>query len=110
AFFIAIKHKFFEETADITRNMQKRGGGILDIALIDKTDSLSGYYQLHATFETKDSMGANFINSCLEQFSKTLKHEALLHPAFTEEEKHLQVVMSILSNYVPNCVVRAEVS
>ena len=55
-------------------------------------------------------MGANFINSCLEQFSKTLKQEASHYDAFTEEEKQLQVIMSILSNYVPNCVVRAEVS
>jgi hydroxymethylglutaryl-CoA reductase len=37
--------------------MQKRGGGILDITLEDKTDLLPNYYQLHATFETKDSMG-----------------------------------------------------
>lgn len=109
-FFIAIKPKFFADTEDITKNMQKRGGGIIDIILKDKTESIPGYYQLHATFETKDSMGANFINSCLEQFSKTLKHEALLNATFTDEEKHLQVVMSILSNYVPNCVVRAEVS
>ncbi len=57
--------------------MQKRGGGILDITLNDKTNLLENYYQLHATFETKDSMGANFINSCLEQFAKTLKNEAL---------------------------------
>jgi hydroxymethylglutaryl-CoA reductase len=38
--------------------MQKRGGGILDIILKDKTDLLPNYFQLHATFETKDSMGA----------------------------------------------------
>lgn len=109
-FFVAVKPKFFEETESITKNMQKRGGGILDVALVDKTDAKPGYFQLHATFETKDSMGANFINSCLEQFSKTLKQEALLHSEFNEEEKHLQVIMSILSNYVPNCLVRAEVS
>jgi hydroxymethylglutaryl-CoA reductase len=29
---------------------------------------------------------------------------------FTETEKEIEVVMSILSNYVPNCIVRAEVS
>ena len=57
--------------------MQKRGGGILDINLKDKTDLLPNYFQLHATFETKDSMGANFINSCLEQFAKTLKEDVL---------------------------------
>ncbi|MCL9806522.1 hydroxymethylglutaryl-CoA reductase, degradative [Flavobacterium amniphilum] len=109
-FFSQIKPKFFSETEGITKNMQKRGGGILDIILKDKTADLDNYYQLHATFETKDSMGANFINSCLEQFAKTLKDEAQTFDAFTEDEKNITVVMSILSNYVPNCVVRAEVS
>lgn len=109
-FFSTTKDKFFEETETITKNMQKRGGGILDIVLKDKTDLLPNYFQLHATFETKDSMGANFINSCLEQFAKTLKKEALAFELFSEEEKNIQVVMSILSNYVPNCIVRAEVS
>jgi len=109
-FFKTIKPKFFTETQSITKNMQKRGGGILDIELRDKTAELENYYQLHATFETKDSMGANFINSCLEQFAKTLKEEALQFELFSEEEKNIQVVMSILSNYVPNCIVRVEVS
>ena len=110
AFFNHIKPKFFSETESITKNMQKRGGGILDIILKDKTADLADYFQLHATFETKDSMGANFINSCLEQFAKTLKEEALQFKSFTETEKEITVVMSILSNYVPNCLVRAEVS
>jgi hydroxymethylglutaryl-CoA reductase len=109
-FFAQLKSKLFEGTESITKNMQKRGGGILDIILKDKTNLLPNYYQLHATFETKDSMGANFINSCLEQFAKTLKEEALDYELFSEEEKNIQVVMSILSNYVPNCIVRAEVS
>jgi hydroxymethylglutaryl-CoA reductase len=109
-FFLQFKSKFFEATESITKNMQKRGGGILDIILKDKTDLLPNYYQLHATFETKDSMGANFINSCLEQFAKTLKEEALNYDLFSEQEKKIQVIMSILSNYVPNCIVRAEVS
>jgi hydroxymethylglutaryl-CoA reductase len=55
-------------------------------------------------------MGANFINSCLEQFAKTLKSEAEIYPDFSADESQIEVVMSILSNYVPNCVVRAEVS
>lgn len=110
SFFTQIKPKFFSETDSITKNMQKRGGGILDIELRDKTSELDHYFQLHATFNTKDSMGANFINSCLEQFAATLKKEALAYADFSDEEKQLQVVMSILSNYVPNCIVRAEVS
>lgn len=109
-FFDLVKPKFFAETEHITRNMQKRGGGILDIELRDKTNDVDNYYQLHATFETKDSMGANFINTCLEQFAKTLKIEAEMYSDFSEDEKQIQVVMSILSNYVTNCIVRAEVS
>ncbi|MFT4612138.1 MAG: hydroxymethylglutaryl-CoA reductase [Glaciecola sp.] len=100
-----IKHKLFDEAKHLTKNMEKRGGGILDIELRDKTDVLENYYQLHATFETMDAMGANFINSCLEQFAKTLKQEA-----DKSLERHLNIVMSILSNYVPNCLVRTEVS
>jgi hydroxymethylglutaryl-CoA reductase len=110
SFFAQTKPQFFTNTESITKNMQKRGGGILDIVLKDKTDLLPNYFQLHATFDTKDSMGANFINSCLEQFAKTLKEEAQAYDLFSEEEKDIEVVMSILSNYVPNCIVRAEVS
>ncbi|MGX7667487.1 hydroxymethylglutaryl-CoA reductase, degradative [Flavobacterium pedocola] len=109
-FCTAIMPKFYNATESITKNMQKRGGGIQSIELRDKTEALEHYFQLHVTFETKDSMGANFINSCLEQFAKTLKEEALNYAHFSEEEKNIQVVMSILSNYVPNCIVRAEVS
>lgn len=110
SFFETIKTKLIEDTALLTKNMERRGGGITDIVLKDKTAYLEGYFQLHATFETVDSMGANFINSCLEQFAKTLKEQALTYSFFTEEEKQIQVVMSILSNYVPGCTVRAEVS
>ena len=110
AFFAQAKTHFFANTENLTKNMQKRGGGILDIELRDKTNLIPNYFQLHATFETKDSMGANFINSCLEQFAQTLKNEAQVFDLFSEEEKDIEVVMSILSNYVPNCLVRAEVS
>ncbi len=109
SFYEKIKTKFYTHTENITKNMQKRGGGILNIELFDKTHLLPNYYQLHATFETKDSMGANFINSCLEQFAKTLQEEAQQYDSFDSKEKEIEVVMSILSNYVPNCLVRAEV-
>ncbi|KIC03969.1 hydroxymethylglutaryl-CoA reductase, degradative [Flavobacterium sp. AJR] len=109
-FFAQTKSKFFSDTESITKNMQQRGGGILDIVLKDKTNLLPNYFQLHATFETKDSMGANFINSCLEQFAKTLKEASQEYELFTEANEEVKVIMSILSNYVPNCVVRAEVS
>lgn len=105
SFFDEIKSKLITDAKPITKNMEKRGGGILDIQLIDKTTDLDNYYQLHATFETLDAMGANFINSCLEQFAKTFKAEAE-----TQLAEPIEIVMSILSNYVPECLVRAEVS
>lgn len=109
-FFNHVKPKLTTDTEAITKNMKKRGGGILDIELRDKTSDIDSYYQLHASFETLDAMGANFINSCLEQFAKTFKNEALSFDLFSEGEKRINIVMSILSNYVPDCLVRAEVS
>ena len=97
-YFNSKKELFKIATASITKNMEKRGGGILDIQLIDKTEKLPNYYQIHVTFETVDSMGANFINSCLEAIAKEFSSDAV------------EIVMSILSNYVPECLVRAEVS
>ena len=109
-FFSEIYSIFLTATESLTKNMQQRGGGILGIELRNKTNLIENYFQLHVTFETKDSMGANFINSCLEQLAKTLKEEALQFKSFSNEEKDIQIVMSILSNYIPDCIVRAEVS
>lgn len=109
-FFIKNKKILLDECKKISHNMVERGGGILDIKLVDKTKDLKNYFQLNATFDTVDSMGANFINSCLEQFAETFKKEALLFNSFSNEEKNIEIIMSILSNYVPDCLVRAEVS
>ncbi|MCT4624629.1 MAG: hydroxymethylglutaryl-CoA reductase, degradative [Schleiferiaceae bacterium] len=109
-FIEANKKQFLEDTRSITANMRARGGGIVDFALVDKTLELDNYYQIEVGFETCDSMGANFINSCLEQFAKTLKNLVEGSEEFTSEEKDLQIVMCILSNYTPECIVRAEVS
>jgi len=108
-FFADVHHKLLEDAKPLTKNMEKRGGGISKIELRNKTSQLKDYYQLHCTFETLDAMGANFINSCLEQFAQTLKNEAHRFSLFTEKEKQIEIVMSILSNYVPDCIVRAEV-
>lgn len=109
-FFNTVKPQLIADTKSITANMEKRGGGILDIELRDRTRTIDNYFQLHVSFDTLDAMGANFINSCLEQFAKTFKREALNFGLFSEEEKQIDIIMSILSNYVPDCLVRAEVS
>jgi hydroxymethylglutaryl-CoA reductase len=110
AFFNQIKPILIESIADTQQNMQKRGGGLIDMILVDSTKDLEGYYQLHCTFETGDAMGANFINTCLESFANTLEKEAVTYNAFEAANKFPEVVMSILSNYVPDCTVKASVS
>lgn len=106
--FAENQHRFFENTESITKNMRARGGGVMGLELKDKTDLESGYFQIEARFETCDSMGANFINSCLESFAQTLKDLAVEH-ANELGDAPLQVVMSILSNFTPECLVRADV-
>lgn len=110
SYFEFIKPKLLSDVHPITKNMEQRGGGVLDIELRNKTKDLKDYYQLHVTFETLDAMGANFINSCLEQFAKTFNSEAEHYKGFKAENSSIDIVMSILSNYVPECLVRAEVS
>ena len=109
-FFTTVKPKLLQETEGITKKMRKRGGGIIDIELIDSTKNMGNYYQLHVRFETADAMGANFINSCLEQLAKTLQDQAANYAPFSENENQIEVVMSILSNYVPGSRVKAWVS
>lgn len=103
------RQRFFDDTAEITANMRARGGGILSVELKDKTAAMEDYFQLEARFETCDSMGANFINSCLEQFAKTLEN-LIAESELPEAEKEHRIVMCILSNYTPDCLVRSEVS
>ena len=102
-YFDKIKPKLISDVSSITSNMNKRGGGILNIELLNLSDKIENYFQIKAIFDTQDAMGANFINSCLEQFAKTFKNN------FTEKNE-IEIIMSILSNYVPECVVKAEVS
>jgi len=107
SFIAGIVPKFYTESNSITANMRKRGGGILAIELVDKTADIPYYYQLEAEFETCDSMGANFINSCLEKFADVLKSE-IANASLAVNE--VEVVMCILSNYTPKCRVKVEVS
>jgi hydroxymethylglutaryl-CoA reductase len=103
------RQKLLKDAATLTANMEKRGGGVLDMELLDFTELEPDYHQLRVTFETCDSMGANFINSVLEQFGDSLQNFVETHHSFTDEERDLEVIMAILSNYTPDCLVRAEV-
>jgi hydroxymethylglutaryl-CoA reductase len=104
--FSVIKAELLNGTILITQNMEKRGGGIIDVELINYSDKIPNYYQLNVKFETVDSMGANFINSVLEQMAVTLKEYASLK---LSEKGKLEIIMSILSNYTPKCLVGCSV-
>lgn len=102
--FLSIKAQLMEGSKYLTVNMDARGGGVLDIELIDMTQDEPDYFQLKVSFETCDSMGANFINTVLEECANSLKE--IVHPNNGFEETPL-IIMSIVSNYTPDCMVRA---
>ena len=108
-FIIENEHRLIESTDRITKKMRERGGGISNIKLVNKSKELKSYYQLHVDFNTIDSMGANFINSCLEIISKNFKQLLNDSSKFKESEKRIEIIMSILSNYTPECIVESSV-
>ncbi len=103
----------FEESKDLLighisplmKNMEERGGGLLNLELRDLRDKEDDYYQLWAEFNTCDAMGANFINSILESLGK--KFELILSGLEGVGPEDTQVIMAILSNYTPDCIVKA---
>jgi hydroxymethylglutaryl-CoA reductase len=106
-YFETIKKELLESVSSIVTNMEKRGGGVKSVELVEKTDLEPGYYQIYATFETCDAMGANFINSVLEGFGCFLQNKISNNIDFDSLEKEVQIVMCILSNYTPECLVKA---
>ena len=103
------EHRLIESTNSISQRMKKRGGGVSKIKLVNKSLELKSYYQLHVEFKTIDSMGANFINSCLEIISKSFKEILNESSEFKESEKKIEIIMSILSNYSPECIVESSI-
>jgi hydroxymethylglutaryl-CoA reductase len=98
-----LKNFLLERIRHTTRNMVERGGGIRNIELIDHTARLNNYYQLLVSFGTGDSMGANFINSVLEEMG------GLLTEFFGGGPEGIEVIMAILSNHTPECLVECYV-
>lgn len=104
--FPAIKKLLWSETAHITQNMKQRGGGITDILLEDFSAKIPDYYRINVGFETADSMGANFMNTVLEKMAAVL--HAYLCSKYSNEGS-CEIIMSILSNYTPECFVECRV-
>ncbi len=108
-FFDNQKRELIKSAGSITKNMRKRGGGIIDIELLDKREKYPDYFQLHVKFDTADSMGANFINSVLENIAKVFEYKIQFNENFSDKERNIEIIMSILSNYSPECLVETEV-
>ncbi|MDA8792459.1 hydroxymethylglutaryl-CoA reductase, degradative [Bacteriovoracaceae bacterium] len=108
-FFKQNKQELIKSVSSLTANMEKRGGGIMGCELIDKRASLQNYFQIEILFNTCDAMGANFINSVLEEFARNFEMGFRISATY-EPESEMEIIMSILSNYTPECLVTSKVS
>ncbi len=108
-FFDRQKENLLKDLAPLSINMEKRGGGILGLELLDLTHKIENYYQLKLTAETCDAMGANFINSLLEELARVFRNKVFVEESFTASERDAQIIMCILSNFTPECVVECSV-
>ena len=106
ALFPKIEERLLADTDAMTEKMRKRGGGILGMRLIDYSAQIPDYYQIRVEFGTGDAMGANFINSVLEQFGHSLQDYFAEQTALPEELRKVEIIMTILSNNTPDCRVK----
>lgn len=109
SYFEQSKESLLQSVAHLTMNMDIRGGGITGLHLIDQTDKIENYYQLKLEAQTCNAMGANFINSILEEMAKVFRAGVAADGRFENTEKEVHIIMCILSNYTPDCVVECSV-
>ncbi|MDP1622043.1 MAG: hydroxymethylglutaryl-CoA reductase, degradative [Bacteroidales bacterium] len=103
-----LKLFLLERLKKITTNMVGRGGGILSLELQDETLMIDNLFKIELKVETVNSMGANFVNTCLEDMAEAL--DMFFNLDNGQEGRKLQVAMAILSNYTPECTVTIEAS
>ncbi|PHI20170.1 hydroxymethylglutaryl-CoA reductase [Lewinellaceae bacterium SD302] len=96
-----------QSTAHLTERMEARGGGVLGLTWKHLPAVAPDYYQLLVSFNTQDSMGANFINTILEEYGNQLTKWIACSTDLSDDEREVEIIMAILSNYTPNCIVRA---
>jgi len=89
------------------RNMENRGGGIKKIEILDFTDKIPDYYQVKVLYDTAQAMGANLINSNLEEMANAL--QLYLQGNMQGDLSHCEIIMAILSNHTPDCLVECSV-
>lgn len=91
------KESLFTIANNAHPSIVKRGGGIRDIWVEEKSTDKERFYIFYVSVDTKEAMGANMLNTILE---------ALVSPieALTSGES----IMAILSNLATNSVVTAK--
>jgi len=99
------KEVLLQSLKSLTKKMEQRGGGIESMEISAASPELPGHYHLFLSFNTAEAMGANFINSVLEDLASRLS------PMMEKSgmEGKLEIIMSILSNYTPECKVQCYV-
>ncbi len=107
--FQVTKSDLLKSVEHITQNMKLRGGGVINLDLIDLSSKLKNYYQLKIIAETCDAMGANFINSILEEIGKKFAQIIKQELQKTQTQNEIEIIMCILSNYTPQCLVECYV-
>jgi hydroxymethylglutaryl-CoA reductase len=86
--------------------MKKRGGGVIHIELKHSKEENDHTYELFVRFDTVNAMGANFINSYLEELADAWKQTVLGEKSLKKRYRRFDIIMSILSNYTPHCLVK----
>jgi len=103
--FEPLKEGLLESVAHLTGRMKNRGGGIDSLEIRETSEHLPDAYQLFVNFRTANAMGANFINSVLEAMATEFKKA--METAFPHSP--VEIIMAILSNYTPQCLVSCHV-
>jgi hydroxymethylglutaryl-CoA reductase len=103
--FAAGREDLLQSLRPLTHRMEQRGGGIRSMEIWETAAALPGHFKLFVRFHTADAMGANFINSVLEELAAGLI--SLMDRSGKKGD--LEVLMSILSNYTPENLVQCYV-
>ena len=90
------KESLFTIANNAHPSIVKRGGGIRDIWVEEKSTDKECFYIFYVSVDTKEAMGANMLNTILE---------ALVSPI--EELTRGESIMAILSNLATNSIVTA---
>ena len=91
------KESLFTIANNAHPSIVKRGGGIRDLWVEEKSSDRERFYIFYVSVDTKEAMGANMLNTILE---------ALVSPI--EELTAGESIMAILSNLATNSVVTAK--